>query len=232
MFLVTTTLPRPSLTLVTDRTLYRPGADKKGDPLSLVEAAIAGGVNIVQLRVRSTPSDDLGLYAVALRLREMTQGRARFVVTGDVELAEKCHADGVLLAERSYKPSEARAFLRGHGAGEDGASVVGAFTRSVAAASRAERGGADYVQVGPIFDKDGEASDAGLPLLRKVKDAVHIPVIAFGGVETPEHVADCLRAGADGVAVAIAVSRAPDPQAAASALRVAMDAAWRALHGA
>jgi thiamine-phosphate pyrophosphorylase len=210
---------------VTGRALYRPRADKRADPLSLVEAAVAGGVNIVQLRARGGGADDLGLYAVALRLREMTAGHARFVVTGDLELAEKCRADGVLLAERSYKPAEARRFLRPPAEG-----TVGSFARSVPAAARAERGGADYVQVGPAVDPDipGE----GLALIRKIKDAVQIPVIAFGGVQTPADVADCLRAGADGVAVTEAVTSAPDPQAAAAGLRAAMEAAWRALHGA
>ena len=192
-----------------------------------MEAAIAGGVNIVQLRARSS-QDDLGLFAVGMRLRELTAGKAQFVVTGDLELAEKCHADGVLLPERSYKPSEARAFLRGASGG-----LVGAFTRSVPGAGRAERGGADYVQVGPAFEPDAPAgADAGLVLLRKVKDAVHIPVIAFGGILTPTQVGDCVLAGADGVALTEAVTRAADPQAAAAALRAALDAAWRVLHSA
>lgn len=213
-------IPRPNLTLITARTLYRPRADKKADPLSLVEAAIAGGVNIVQLRARAS-QDDLGLFAVAMRLRELTAGKAQFVVTGDLELAEKCRADGVLLPERSYKPSDARDFLHGE------TRLVGAFAHSVPAAGRAERGGADYVQVGPTFDP--EEVGAGLSLLRKIKDAVHIPVIAFGGIHTPEQVADCVGAGADGVAVTDAVMRAADPQAAAAALRAALDAAWRVL---
>ena len=218
-------IPRPNLTLITDRKLYRPRTDKKGDPLSLVEAAISGGVNIVQLRAR-TSQDDLGLYAVTMRLRELTAGKAQFVVTGDLELAEKCGADGILLPERSYKPSEARAFLRGE------TRLVGAFARSVPTAGRAERGGADYVQVGPAFDPDAPPdAENGLGLLRKVKDAVHIPVIAFGGIRTPAQVGDCVRAGADGVAVTDAITLAPDPQSAAAALRAALDAAWHALRG-
>lgn len=219
-----TALPQPSLTLVTGRTLYRPQADKKAVPLSLVEAAVAGGVNIVQLRVRGAGADDLGLYAVAMRLREMTAGQAQFIVTGDLELAEKTHADGVLITERAYKPSEARSFLR-----PDEEATVGSFVRSVTGAARAERGGADYVQVGPAFD--AAAPGEGLTLLRKVKDAVQIPVVAFGGIQTADHIADCLRAGADGVAVTDAVTQAPDPQAAAAGLRAALDAAWRVLHG-
>ncbi len=219
----------PSLTLVTDRTLYRTGSESKADPLSIIEAAIAGGVDIVQLRPRPGTGDDLALYAVALRLRELTQGKARFVVTGDIELAEKCGADGVLLFERSYKPNDARAYLRSH----DSSSVVGAFARTVHGASRAERGGADYVQTGPAFDHDSEPhkASAGLTLVRKIKDAVQVPVIAFGGVNSVDRVVDCLRFGADGVAVTDAILKAPDPYAAATTLRTALNAAWRALYG-
>lgn len=209
---------------MTGRALYRTQADRKADPLSLVEAAVAGGVNIVQLRVRNISADDLGLYAVALRLREMTAGQAQFIVTGDLELAEKCHADGILLTERPYKPADARKFLRA-----SGHALIGSFAHSVTGAARAERGGADYVQVGPALDPN--APGEGLALLRKVKDAVQIPVVAFGGIQTPADVADCLRAGADGVAVTEAVTEAPDPQSAAAGLRAAMDAAWRLLHG-
>ena len=108
--------------------------------------------------------------------------------------------------------------------------LVGTFARTVTGAAAAERGGADYIQVGPAFDAD--APGEGLALLRKVKDAVQIPVVAFGGIQTPADVADCLRAGADGVAVTDAVTLAPDPQAAAAELRAAIEAAWRALHGA
>ncbi|MGO8673559.1 MAG: thiamine phosphate synthase [Capsulimonadaceae bacterium] len=226
-----TDFPRPSLTLVTDRNLYRQDSlpldegGAAGQPsagtavvLSLVEAAVAGGVDIVQLRVPAAEPDDIGLYAVALRLRELTAGKASYVVTGEIELAEKCHADGILLAEILYKPADVRAYLRG------GARLVGVFAQSVPEAARAERGGADYVQVGPAFD----AGPSGLGILRKIKDAIQIPVVAFGGILTPEHVVECVRAGADGVAVTEAITQAPDPQAAAAALRTAMDAAWRA----
>jgi len=232
----------PSLTLVTNRTLYRPEAEGGGGPLSLIDAAIAGGVDTVQLRVPRSDPDDLGLYAVAMRLREMTAGKARFIMTGHVELAEKCHADGLLLPERSYKPSDARQYLR------EPIRLVGMFVQTVLGASRAERGGADYVQVGPVFgessvgaerkestvpDSGAESGETGriLGLLRKIKDAVHIPVIAIGGIETADQIIQCLQAGADGVAVTHAITQADDPMAAAIALRAAMDSAWNAERG-
>ncbi len=200
----------PNLTLVIDRRLYRPRKDS--EPLSLVDAAILGGASLVQLRVPTWDSGaDLALYAVALRLREMTAGRVPLVVTGDLELAERCHADGILLPERSYKPAAARSFLRSH------EPFVGAYTHSVTGAARAERGGADYVQVGPVFtDRASEPSLQGIQLLRKVKDAIHLPVIAFGGVTGPEKAREAVRAGAAGVAVTHAILGAPDPERAAA----------------
>ncbi len=219
-----TDFPRPSLTLVIDRNLYRPEAGESANPLSLVEAAIAGGVDIVQLQVPSDAPGDLALYAVAMRVRELTAGKVHFVLTGDVELAEKSHADGVLLPEKSYRPSEARKYLRG------GVRLVGAYVQSVLGASRAERGGADYVMVGPVFDEPSEHSIVGATLLRKIKDAVHIPVIAYGGIENAEHVAQCLDAGSDGIAAKYAIIKADDPQSAAALLRSTLDAAWRSRH--
>lgn len=208
---------------MTDRNLYRRQADE-ADPLPLIEAALDGGVQAVQLRVRPGETDELGLFAVSMRLRELTAGRSLFFVTGDLELAEKCHADGVMLPEQSYRPSDARAFLRSD------ARFVGAFARDVAEAGRAERGGADYVQVGPIYG-DGAITEDELALVRKVKDAVHVAVIAFGGIQTAEQVVDCIRAGADGVAVTEGITKAADPRAAAANLRGSLDAAWRAIHG-
>jgi thiamine-phosphate pyrophosphorylase len=202
----------PTLTLVVDRRLYRTFKDE--EPLSLVEAAIAGGVTQVQLRTSHKDNqDDLGVFAIALRLREMTEGVVPFVVTGDLELAEKCHADGVLLTEKSYKPEAARKFLRGP------QPMVGCYCQSVIAASRAERGGADYVQIGPIYTERATDDEGDLGFIRKVKDAILLPVVAFGGISTRDRVAAVIKAGADGVAVTSAILAAQHPRIAAQELR-------------
>ena len=207
---------KPNLTLIVDRRLYR--ARKDSEPLSLVEAAIAGGITMVQLRVPPGGEGDLGVYAIALRLREMTQSRVPFIITGDLELAERVYADGVLLAERSYKPEAARMFLRGK------ESLVGCYVQTVTGASRAERGGADYVQVGPAFHERplADSSHEGLTLIRKVRDAVTVPVTAFGGITSTERAQAAIAAGAGGVAVTSAVLAARDPQTAARELLSAL----------
>lgn len=189
--------------LVVDRLLYRTRDDEP--PLSLVEEAIAGGVSLVQMRVAAWRGDELGAYAVALRLREITRGKAKLLVTDDLHLAEKSKADGLLLtAEHSYRPESVRQFVRAV------PSLVGCFVTSVRGAARAERGGADFVQVGPVY---GNAD--GLVLLRKVRDAIHLPVVAFGGITSPDQVAQTIAAGASSIAVSLPILSAADPRKAA-----------------
>ena len=191
------------------------------EPLSLVDEAIEGGVTLVQLRLSGPDTaDGLDRYAIAQRLREITAGRVPFVVTNDLELAEKASADGVLLTgAQTYRPTAAREYLRGD------QPLVGCYVSTVPLAARAERGGADYVQAGPIFaaSEDNEIVDEGLPLLRKIKDAIHLPLIAFGGIDTVELAALAVQNGADGIAVSHNLLTAPDPRAKAAALRAALE---------
>ena len=200
----------PRLTLVIDRLLYRTRDDEP--PLSLVEEAIAGGVSLVQMRTGAWQGDDLGIYAVAQRLREITRGKAPMLVTDDLHLAEKCEADGILLTpEHSYRPESVREYVR------VSPSIVGCFVTSVWAAARAERGGADFVQVGPIFgDGIGHGAADGLVLLRKVRDAIHLPVVAFGGIMNADLAAQTIDAGATGIAVGEPILSATDPRRAAA----------------
>lgn len=200
----------PRLMLVIDRILYRTRQDQA--PLSLVEEAIEGGVSLVTMRTRGVRGDDLGVYAIAQRLREITRSRVPFLVTDDLHLAEKCQADGLLLtAEHSYRPEAVRGFVR------TVPSLVGCFVTSVHGASRAERGGADFVQVGPVFG-NGVAHGAadGLALIGKIRDAIHLPVIAFGGIATPDLAAAAISAGAAGIAVTESILSATDPREAAA----------------
>jgi thiamine-phosphate pyrophosphorylase len=97
----------------------------------------------------------------------------------------------------------------------------------VETARRAEADGADYLGVGPVWGtvtKPGLPPPIGLERLAEVAQAVSVPVIAIGGV-TAGNAADAVRAGAAGVAVIGAVAGAADPEAAARALRRALDGA-------
>jgi thiamine-phosphate pyrophosphorylase len=211
------TIALPNITLVIDRRLYRAQAEG-APPLSLVEAAIDGGVTMLQLRLRPNGSaEDLAADAIAHRLREISAKRVPFLIASDIQLAERTHADGVLLVgAKSYRPTAAKEYLRARNG-----TIIGSFAASVADAARAERGGADFVQLGIERGRTFGMHDL-LALIRKVKDAVHLPLIAFGGINTPERAAEAVAAGADGIAVTSAILEAADPRAAAEALSAAM----------
>lgn len=91
----------------------------------------------------------------------------------------------------------------------------------------AERDGADYLGVGPIYPTPTKADAGpaiGLEGLRQIRAAVRLPLVAIGGIHAG-NAAEVIRAGADGVAVVSAIMAADDPRAAAAALLKAVMAA-------
>ncbi len=199
----------PRLVLVTD------SARLRGRPLAdVVRAAIDGGVTAVQLRDKSASHDDI--MRNAARVRDAVAGRAQIFVNTDVDAAIAVGADGVHLPEDGPAIVDVRANI-----GQS--MLISRAVHSVEAAVRAEREGADIVQVGTLF---ATASKPGAPTLgpqglRAICDAVGIPVIAIGGI-TPHNAAATLAAGAAGIAVIGAIFDAADPAEAARALRAAI----------
>lgn len=187
-------LPLPVLMLVTDRRLV-------GGEDGLVHAvgeAVAGGVNVVQLREKDL--DDAALSALAPRLRNAIHGRALLLVNGRIDAI----ADGVHLAENAIAPTF---------------GLVGRSVHSLDSARRAEAEGAQYVIFGPVFETAShlEAAPAGIEALSEVVRAVRIPVVAIGGI-TVERVGKVMNTGAAGIAVISAILGAPLPREAAERL--------------
>ena len=199
----------PTLCLITDR--QRCG----GSPLEdVVDEAIKGGVNLIQLREKDLPTGEL--LALAIRLREVTRGRALLVINDRLDVAMAAGADGVHLPENGLPVAIARWLLGQH-------TLIGRSVHSEEAAAEAEQAGADYVQLGTIYATESkpDAKPAGPDLVRKVSGAVAIPVLAVGGVRA-ENAADVIEAGASGASVISAIEAAADPQAAARQLVEAM----------
>ena len=99
--------------------------------------------------------------------------------------------------------------------------IIGVSAESVEDAIRAEREGADYIGVSPVFatpTKTDTAPPLGLEGLRAIRAAVKIPLVAIGGIHAG-NAREVIRAGADGLAVVSAIASADSPQAAAAALR-------------
>jgi thiamine-phosphate pyrophosphorylase len=196
--------------LVTDRELA--GGDEA--LVETVAAAVTGGVNVVQLREKELSNE--ALLALALRLREAIDARALLVVNDRPAVALAAGADGVHGSEASLPVGAVRRAGRGR-------LLVGRSVHSLASALEAERAGADYLALGTIFPSRSHpgGETGGLALVREVTAAVHIPVVAIGGV-TADNAAEVVRAGAAGVAVISAIIGRPDPRAEAERLRYAL----------
>jgi thiamine-phosphate pyrophosphorylase len=99
--------------------------------------------------------------------------------------------------------------------------IIGISAESLADAIAAEKGGADYLGVSPIYatpTKTDTASALGLEGLRKIRSAVRLPLVGIGGLNR-NNAAEVIRNGADGVAVVSAIVSADDPEVAARELK-------------
>lgn len=195
------------LYLVTDRT-----RTAGRSLLSVIEQALAGGVDAVQLREKDLPAREL--FNLARELRELcSRYNARLLINDRIDVALAVGADGVQLPANSFSPADARRLL-------GSAALIGASTHNLDEAQAAAGAGADFLAFGPIFDtpsKRALGSPVGLDALAAVTRAVAVPVVAIGGITTAR-AASVRRHGAHGIAVIGAILEAPDPRAAATAL--------------
>ena len=180
--------------------------------LDLIRAALAGGMDVIQLR-------DENLSARALL--EVAQKAARLcraagvplIVNDHVDIALAADADGVHLGQQDLPLADARRLMGAE-------KIIGGTASTLAEARQVEQAGADYVGFGHIFEtrtKRKGYAPRGVDVLREVCAAVRIPVVAIGGIG-PNRVGAVLRAGARSVAVSSAICAAPDPQAATAEL--------------
>jgi thiamine-phosphate pyrophosphorylase len=176
--------------------------------LQTARAAIDGGATVIQLRLKGLPTEQVVEAGKPLRQLCWEHG-ITFVVDDDVDAALELDADGVHLGRHDT----GAALALKHGL------LVGFSAASVEEAIAAERAEAAYVGAGPVWARPPKpaGSPIGLDGLRAICGAVSIPVVAIGGVDAAT-AADCIRAGARGVAV---VRGATD----AAAIRAAVDAA-------
>jgi len=195
------TLPTP-LYVVLDR-----GAAGDRDLAPLLDAVLAGGCRVVQLREKIMPLSDLYPVALALR-RRCREAGCLFIVNDRVDLALAVEADGVHVGQDDLPAREARRLLRP-------GMILGVSTHDESQARRARDDGADYVAVGSMFPTGSKTGFrlVGPDLLRRVRPEIPVPLVAIGGI-TVDNVAEVIRAGADAVAVISAVCAASDPAAA------------------
>jgi thiamine-phosphate pyrophosphorylase len=164
--------------------------------------AVDGGATVIQLRLKGAPTGD-----VIETGRPFVDLPAMFVVNDDVEAALALGADGVHLGRDD--PGAELAVEQG--------LILGTSASSVDEALAGEQLGAAYIGAGPVWatpSKPDADPPIGLDGLRKICEAVSIPVVAIGGIDAT-NAADCIVAGAAGVAV---VRAAADSRAVSEAL--------------
>jgi thiamine-phosphate pyrophosphorylase len=204
-------LRRARLYFVTD---VRPGLEE------LLAAALAGGVDMVQLRDKSASDDEL--VGAAATFRRLCAGHgALFWLNDRPDLVAACGADGVHVGQDDMPVAEARR-VAGEGV------LVGLSTHSRAQLDAAVAAGeADQLSVGPVWEtptKEGRPA-AGLDYVRyAARVAGARPWFAIGGIDLG-NVRQVIAAGASRVVVVRAIRDAGDPRAAAAALRAALEEA-------
>ncbi|GAD53599.1 thiamin-phosphate pyrophosphorylase [Halarchaeum acidiphilum MH1-52-1] len=187
----------------------------------VVAAAIAGGVDVVQLREKGTTARER--YHLGRALRERTRDAdVTYLVNDRVDLAAAVDADGVHLGDEDLPVSAAREIL-----GAD--AIVGRSVSSVESARHAVQAGADYLGIGAVYATDSkdvreEHAEIGTEAVATIADAVDVPIVGIGGI-TAANAPDVIRAGADGVAVVSAITAADDPADATRELAAAVGGA-------
>jgi thiamine-phosphate pyrophosphorylase len=197
-----------SLYLVTDRDLSRGRST-----LDIVQAAVSGGVTCVQLREKDCSTREF--IEQALAIKDILKTREVPLIINDrLDVALAVAADGVHLGQ-SDMPLKTAQKIAGP------ALLIGISAESVQDAVEAEKGGADYLGVSPIYTtptKTDTAPPLGLEGLREIRQRVKIPLVGIGGLNK-SNAAEVIRHGADGVAVVSAIVAADDPGTSAMTLK-------------
>ena len=181
-----------------------------------VEAAIDGGVNVVQYR-RKTGSD-AEKFALGTKLRRLcAEAGIPFLVNDDLELARQLDADGVHLGQEDGDPAEARRRLGPK-------RILGVSTHNLDEALRAEAAGADYIGFGAMYPSTSKNITflAGPAALGEVRRRVRIPMVAIGGINR-DNAGKVIDRGADAIAVISAVLEHRDPALAAAELALLLN---------
>ena len=172
--------------------------------LSVVEAALQGGLRLVQYRAKD--EDDITRFHIGQKLKQLChQYDALFIMNDRVDLALAVEADGVHLGQQDVPIAVARQLL-----GPD--RIIGRSTTNPDEMARALSEGADYIGVGPVYEtptKPGKAA-AGLEYVRHAAHHSTVPWFAIGSVNA-DNLREVIGAGADRVAVVRAIMHAEQP---------------------
>jgi len=173
--------------------------------VALAERLLAGGVPILQLRMKG--EKDLGrVRAIAERILALkSRHDFCFILNDYVDLAQELPVDGIHVGQDDLSPAEARRRL-----GPD--RLIGYSSHSVEEARDAEQNGADYVALGAIYPTATKGPGhpvQGIAALKRVVEALRVPVVAIGGIQR-KNFSEVVASGVSAVAMIGALTLAPD----------------------
>lgn len=181
---------------------------------SQVEKSLKGGATFIQLREKNL--DEAHFLEEAKQLKELCKKyNVPFVINDNVDIALSMDADGVHVGQSDMEAGNVREKL-----GPD--KIIGVSAQTVEQAILAEKRGADYLGVGAVFpttSKD-DAAEVNHETVKAICEAVHIPVIAIGGI-SKENVSELSNLGLCGIAVISAIFAQPDIETATRELKEA-----------
>ena len=197
-----------SLYLVTERALSLGRSN-----LEVIEAAVSGGVTLVQLREKEASTQRF--YQEGLKIKDYLEAaRIPLIINDRIDIALALDADGVHLGQEDMPVDVARKILGPY-------KIIGASAFTTEEAVAAESMGVDYLGLSPIFvttTKPELAAQIGIEGIPSLKRAVKIPIVGIGSMNH-SNAYEAVRAGLDGVAVVSAICSQEDPKAAAQALK-------------
>ncbi len=172
---------------ITDSKLSRAG--NRSDVL----AAVSCGVEIVQYRNKN--ADTREMYQEALELARICRDAGSlFLINDRLDVAMAVEADGVHVGQTDMPCSKTRSLLSRE-------KIIGVTVHSLVEALQAEKEGADYLGVSPIYQtatKPDAGKPAGIRLIEEIREQVSLPLIAIGGINH-SNAPEVIRAGADGL---------------------------------
>ena len=186
-------------------------------PDARLRAALAGGVDLVQLRMKG--AGDEAILAVARRYRAACDAFDALLIINDrPDLAARAGADGIHVGQGDAAVEEARALV-----GRE--RIVGLSASTPEELDAAQAADADYIGVGPVLSTPTKPEQAGvgIELVRYAAAHARKPFFAIGGIDAG-NIDEIVAAGAAGVAVVRALTEAEDPRQAARRLRDAVRA--------
>ena len=171
--------------------------------MDFIERALAGGVDMIQIRERDLPARDL--ISLTEHIVRLARPRDSSVLVNDRADVAAATGAGVHLTTKSMRPETIRSAF-----GSD--ILIGASTHSLEEAMAAERGGADFVVFGPVFETGSKkiyGPPVGLDALGEVTVHLNIPVLALGGIKL-SNFDQALDRGAAGIAAISLFTEAED----------------------